>query len=360
MVPNQMPRPANGNDTFTAPQGEWANSTWLWPTGCRPEQSGIQRPVPTVSSSHLTDANSLPKKRTATMASLIQDTNDDDEDDDDDDDYDEYEGFFEITSDDDSDSTLNDDTPDSSDTDDDEEVDDGDKTSPIPAATDQHEDLASLTRQLKAAKTYLREVNNLISTSREDLDRLEDDMENVDIVDRNREIPPEQAKVYSELKKFALDGRKAESTRIYGEDLNPDFQKGLDNAAANYAEARLGIIVRHDYALRSEQTRCLIRWQMVVKELEIKDSQRTIDSLEKEIEGLRQKAKAVKIIDRVHELGVEGIEALMATGNETLEESFGISDIDEDDGESSSCHCDSEEGDGQSSCCHCDSEEQDE
>ncbi|CAG7562565.1 unnamed protein product [Fusarium equiseti] len=324
----QMPSPPTVNDTIVVPPVEPAYHTLRWPGVYRPEQHDVQHAGPDVSTSNPFVTSSLPVKRTATMAALVGNS-DDEDDDEDDDDYADDSGFFEI-SEDDSDSTMNDDTP-GSDTDSDEEPGDEGKTSAIPPDTNQHHDLASITRQLKSAKTHLTEVKDMMSKAEEGLNLLDDDMEAVHDSSATRDISPALAQAYSKIKMRALDNRKQASKCIYGDDLNRDFQEALDNAAATFAEEWVNIIKRHNESRDRDRRVNYINWERTLKQLEIKDYQTTIDSIEKQVEGLRQKAKAIKIIDRVHELGVEGIKTLIETGNESLEWSFGISDVEEDE-----------------------------
>ena len=140
-----------------------------------------------------------------------------------------------------------------------------------------------------------------------------------------RNIPDKLLETYSRIEKSALDERKRHAKRIYGEGINQNFQEALDNAAAKFAEEWVDIIKRHGDSRDRDQRINYINWQKALKEIEIEDCKRSLRSIEKDIEDLRQKAKAIKIIGRVHELGVEGIKALVATGNETLEYTFGIS-----------------------------------
>jgi len=325
----QMPSPPTVNDTIAVPPVEPAYHTLRWPGVYRPEQHDAQPAQPDVWASNPFANSSLPIKRTSTMAALVE-SPDDEDDDEDDDDYADDSVFFE-TSEDDSDSTMNDDTP-GSDTDSGEGSGDEDETSTIPpATTGQDQDLASITRQLNSGKKYLAQVKKLMSKSSEDLDNLDSDVEAVLASHANDDISPEKAKEYSELKRVGLESLKRKSARIYGVDLNPDFQKALDNAAEECAEARVESTKRHHKSLKQQQTLLYIKWKKTLKDLEIENCQRTIDATEKQIEELRQKAKAIQIIDRVHDLGVEGIKALIATGNESLEYTFNISGIEEDE-----------------------------
>ncbi|KAI1066956.1 hypothetical protein LB507_011331 [Fusarium sp. FIESC RH6] len=316
---NTMVRPYIGNATISVAQREHPYYTSVLPGAYRPEQNGVQHSGPTASSSDPMDTSSLPKKRTATMAALVENPNDDDEDDEDEDDYADDSRFFEQTSEDDSDSTMNDDTDSGNGS------GDEDETNEIPPATNQHHDLANITQQLNSAKTRLIEVNNKISKAEEELDRLDDDVEAVYESFPPRNIPDKLLETYSRIEKSALDERKQHAKRIYGEDINQNFQEALENAAARFAEEWVDIIKRHGDSRDRDQRINYINWQKALKEVEIEDCKRSLRSIEKDIEDLRQKAKAIKIIGRVHELGVEGIKALIATGNETLEYTFGIS-----------------------------------
>lgn len=325
----QMPSPPTDNDTIVVPPFEQANHPLRGPGLYPPEQHYAERAEPDVSISNPFINSSRPIKRTATMAALVENP-DDEDDDEDDDDYADDSGFFEMSGD-DSDSTMDDDTP-GSDTDSDEGSGDEDETSAIPpATTGQDQDLASITRELNSAKKYLAEVKNLMSKSSGNLDLLDSDLEWVLASHANDDISPAKAKEYSELKRVGLEILKGKSARLYGVDLNPDFQKALDNAAEECAEAKVESIKRHHKSLKQQQTLLYIKWKKTLKDLEMEDCQRTIDAIEKQIEDLRHKAKAIKIIDRVHDLGVEGIKALIATGNESLEYTFNISDIEEDE-----------------------------
>ncbi|RFN52431.1 hypothetical protein FIE12Z_3362 [Fusarium flagelliforme] len=327
MFLSQMTQPPIGNGTISVAQGQAANHPLRWPAIYRPY--GLQTPVPTASSADPMDTSSSPKKRTDTMAALVENPNDDD-DDEDDDDYADDSGFFEETSEDESVSTMNDDTP-GSDTDSGEEPDGEDKTSPIPSASNQHDDLASITRKLNATKAHLSDVKRLMSKCEEDLDLLDDDVQAVHDSFGNRNISDKLAQTYSKIKMTALEFRKEHSRRIYGEGLDRDFQDALDNAAATFAEEWVNILKRHEESRQRDRTLIYINWQKALKEVEIEDCKKTIDSMEEEIEELRHEVKAIKIIDRVRDLGVEGIKALIATGKESLEYTFNIFDIEEDE-----------------------------
>ena len=327
---NTMVRPYIGNATSSVAQREHPYYTSRLSGAYRPEQNGVQPSGHTISSSGPVNTSSVPNERTTTTATFAE-TPDDDDDDEEDDDYDYDSGFCEEMSEDDSDSTMDEDTPDSS-VDSGEEANDGDKTTAIPSATNaQHEDLANITQQLNSAKTLLIEVNNRMSKAEEELDRLDDDLEAVHESFPPRDISDRQLETYSKIERRALDDRKQHAKRIYGEGLDPNFQEALDHAAAKFAEEWVDIIARHGDSRDRDQRINYINWQKALKEVEIEaDCKRSLRSIEKDIEDLRQKAKAIKIIGRVHELGVEGIKALIATGNETLEYTFGISSKDEE------------------------------